>query len=68
MAIVEGEGLPMALRVSRANPHEVKLVETTLEGCLTSTCPERLMGEGAYDRDELDKRLAEKGIEMIAPP
>ena len=29
--------------------------------------PERLIGDRAYDSDPLDARLAERGVEMIAP-
>jgi transposase len=29
--------------------------------------PERLIGDRAYDSDPLDERLAEQGIELIAP-
>ncbi len=29
--------------------------------------PERLVGDKAYDSDELDERLEQQGIEMIAP-
>jgi IS5 family transposase len=50
-----------------ASPHEVTLVEETLEQNLLSNAPERLIGDGAYDSDPLDERLEERGIEMIAP-
>jgi len=29
--------------------------------------PERLIGDKAYDSDELDAKLAQRGIQMIAP-
>lgn len=38
-----------------------------LDACLTCKPPERLVGDRAYDSDPLDARLAERGIEMIAP-
>ncbi len=60
-------GLSIALRVSRATSHGVKPVGTTLEGCLTYTCPKRSIGEGAYDRDGLDKCVVERGIAMVMP-
>ena len=34
---------------------------------LTDEVPERLIGDKAYDNDALDEKLAEQGIEMIAP-
>jgi len=36
-------------------------------GCCAPEQPERLIGDRAYDSDPLDERLAEQGIEMIAP-
>ena len=33
----------------------------------THELPERLIGDRAYDSDPLDERLAEYGIDMIAP-
>lgn len=43
------------------------LVEATLAACFAPSLPERLIGDRAYDSDPLDDRLAERGIEMIAP-
>ena len=43
------------------------LVETTLGACFAPEKPERLIGDRAYDSDPLDERMAEQGIEMIAP-
>src|SRR6185295_3466364 len=54
--------------VGSASPHEVTLVEPTLDRLLTPRLPERLLGDKAYDSDPLDKRLRkERGIELIAP-
>jgi len=33
----------------------------------TEELPERLIGDKAYDSDPLDKKLAENGVELIAP-
>lgn len=44
------------------------LVEATLESRFTRAKPERLIGDKAYDSDQLDERLArDHGIQMIAP-
>lgn len=43
------------------------LVETTLASCYAPEKPKRLIGDRAYDSDPLDERLAEQGIDMIAP-
>jgi transposase len=42
-------------------------VETTLEERFVDELPQRLIGDKAYDSDPLDERLAERGVEMIAP-
>lgn len=68
MAIVDRSGLPVAVYIASASPHESKLVDDTLDACATIGLPERLIGDKAYDSDDLDARLAdERGIEMIAP-
>jgi len=67
MAIADSHGIPIAIHAGSASPHEVTLVEETLEPNLLSNAPERLIGDGAYDSDPLDERLEERGIEMIAP-
>jgi transposase len=67
MAIVEAHGLPVAVTLDSAHPHEVKLVEPTLSARLVETKPEHLIGDNAYDSDRLDADLAGKGIEMLAP-
>lgn len=67
MAIADGSGLPVAVHIESASPHEVRLVEATLDCRFLEAQPERLIGDKAYDSDGLDKRLRERGIEMIAP-
>ena len=67
MAITDSAGLPIALHVGSATPHEVTLVEKTLEGRFLVEFPDRIVGDKAYDSDPLDIELAGLGIEMIAP-
>ena len=68
MAISDGHGLPLAVLVASASPHETKLVEATLEERFFADLPQRLIGDRAYDSDRLDQRLMQHyGIEMIAP-
>jgi transposase len=67
MAVADGAGIPVAIHATSASPHEVTLVETTLEQSFVSTGPERLIGDLAYDSDPLDARLRAQGIDMIAP-
>lgn len=68
MAVADGAGLPLAVGIASASPHEVTLVEATLDACFAPELPDRLIGDKAYDSDALDARLAtERGIELIAP-
>ena len=67
MAITDSAGLPVALHMASASPHEVTLVEVTLENRIVDEVPRRLIGDKAYDSDPLDKKLEAEGIEMIAP-
>ena len=50
-----------------ASPHEVTLVQPTLDGRFVDDLPERLIGDRAYDSDPLDARLAVQGVQLIAP-
>ena len=67
MAFSDGSSVPLALHAQSASPHEVTLVEPTLESAFVKEKPERLIGDKAYDSDPLEESLLEKGIEMIAP-
>lgn len=68
MAIADCQGLPIAVRVTSASPHESKLVEDTLRQRHVSGVPERMIGDRGYDSDPLDERLQrEHGVELIAP-
>jgi transposase len=68
MAIVDSHGLPVSVCIESASPHEVTLVEKTLQHLFVKAKPQRLIGDKAYDSDGLDKNLRDnKNIEMIAP-
>jgi transposase len=67
MAVADGAGLPLAISIGSASPHEVTLVEETLEKRFTKEKPSRLIGDRAYDSDPLDERLRKRGIQLIAP-
>ena len=68
MAIADRSGLPVAVSLASASPHEVTLVEATVQARLTELPPTRLIGDRAYDSDPLDERLLEQeGIFLIAP-
>ncbi len=68
MAIADASGFPVAAHIESASPHEVKLVDQTIDNRFLNKTPHRLIGDKAYDSDALDERLQkQKGIEMIAP-
>jgi len=67
MAVTDGAGLPIAVSIESASPHEVTLVERTLDERFLDETPARLLGDKAYDSNALDQRLRdEQGIELIA--
>ena len=67
MVLADGSGLPISVHVASASPHEVTLVERTLESRFVKEKPKQLIGDRAYDSDPLDVELGCQGIEMIAP-
>jgi transposase len=67
MVLVDARGLPVAVDTAAANHHESKLVQRLFDFVLPRTSLQRVVGDKAYDSDELDAALAERGIEMIAP-
>ena len=68
MAIADRHGLPVAIGIASASPHEVTLVDSTIEARFIEEVPERIIADKAYDSDPLDKQLYENyGIELIAP-
>lgn len=67
MAITDAGGIVLSIKIQSASPHEITLVQETLEGRFVEALPEKLIGDKAYDSDALDRRLAQQGIEFIAP-
>jgi len=68
MAIADRHGLPLAVCVASASPHETQLVEATLQQRFLPELSPRLIGDRAYDSDDLDQRLRERyDIELVAP-
>ena len=68
MAITDASGLPFAAHIESASPHEVKLVNATLDTSFIGKDPEKLIGDKAYDSDKLDEDLKDnRGVDMIAP-
>ena len=68
IALADDHGLPLAVSIESASPHESQLVEGVLGQSFLDTLPARLIGDKAYDSDRLDRDLAQRyGITMIAP-
>jgi len=54
--------------VASASPHEVKLIETTLDETALPEEPRgHLVADRAYDSDPLRDRLEERGLELVCP-
>jgi len=75
MVVADGAGVPLGSALASASPAEVTLVEETLHAIAVPRPgpgrprqnPERLIGDKAFDSDPLRSRLAQRGIELIAP-
>ncbi len=65
--MADRHGLPIAVGIASGERHETKLVLDTLEARFVAELPAKLIGDRAYDSDGLDRELAERGVEMIAP-
>ena len=51
-----------------ASPHEIKLVEATIESSFARYAPDKLVGDKPCDSDSLDRQLfKERGVELTAP-
>jgi hypothetical protein len=65
MAIVDRHGLPLSVSTYAANHHhEVTLVQLSFDFYMIEAKPENLIGDRAYDSDELDQQLRREGVEM----
>lgn len=67
MAIADRHGLPVAVSVESATPHEVKLATSKLVQMFVPEAPQNLIADNAYDSDKLDRELSSYGIELISP-
>jgi transposase len=74
MVLVDGQGLPLGVRLESASPGEVTLAEATLAEVKVPRAkgrprqkPKRVIADRAYDSDPLRERLAKRGIELIVP-
>jgi transposase len=67
MIMVDARGLPVAAYSTSASGHESHLVQRLFDFMVPGQVPEPLIGDKAYDDDNLDDQMAEMGVEMIAP-
>ena len=68
MAISDGHGLPLAMHVASASPHETKLVAPTIEQRFLAETPKCMISDRAYDSDPLDVQIRERfGVQLLAP-
>ena len=67
MAIADRRGLPISATIASGQRHEVRLVDAAVEERFTKEKIQKLIGDRAYDSAKLQKELAAKGIELIAP-
>lgn len=65
MVVADGRGIPLGVSLASASPHEVKVIDKTIEQL--GKKPERLIGDKAYDSDHLRSELGKQGIELVAP-
>lgn len=67
MATVDRAGLPLSVSTHAANHHEVKLVQLSFDFYMIEAMPDVLIGDRAYDSDDLDDDMRDKGIKMVSP-
>lgn len=74
MVLVDGQGLPLGVRLESASAAEVTLAETTLQQVRVPRRkgrprqkPKRIIADRAYDSDPLRQRWKKRSIELIAP-
>ena len=74
MVLVDGQGLPLGVRLESASPGEATLAEATLAEVRVPRPkgrprqkPERVIADRGYDSDPLRERLKKRNIELIVP-
>jgi transposase len=69
MVVVDGQGVPLGVRLVEASPAEVTLVDYTLSSLSGRMRKQilRLIADRAYDSDALRGHLRDEGIDLICP-
>ena len=55
LAVSDRSGLPLTICTASASPHEIKLVNATLEDSFVKAKPKRLIDDKAYDSNPIDE-------------
>ncbi len=74
MVLVDGQGLPLGVRLESASPGEATLAEATLNEVRVPRPkgrprqkPKRVIADRGYDSDPLRERFKKRGIDLIVP-
>lgn len=67
MAIVDRAGLPLSVSTHAANHHKLKPVPLSFDFYMIEAMPEVLIGDRAYDSDDLDGDMRGNGVKMVSP-
>ena len=74
MVLVDGQGIPLGVRLASASPGEATLAEVALKEVRVPRVrgrprqkPKRVIADRAYGSDPLREWLKKRGIELIAP-
>lgn len=69
MAIADGHGLAIAIKVHSASPHEVKLAKDTINSIPVKGRLKRVIGDRAYSsRPLFESLLNDFGVDLVSPP
>lgn len=66
-AITDKRGYPCAVTIASASVHEVRVAPQVLAAPFARQVPRVVIGDKAYDSDALDRQLARRGVELVAP-
>jgi len=66
-ALVDRHGPLLSVSTHAMNHHEVILVQLSFDFYMLEAKPEHLIGNCAYDRDNLSNDLTQDGVSLIAP-
>ena len=67
MVVVDGQGLPVGKQLVSASPHESRFIEGTVQDSFAPAKVHWLIYDKAADGNALRERMAEAGIDLIAP-